>query len=74
MQHNNILDIKAVAFTAKRDGVLDFKDEGENETGLAIGKLTLRSSAEPVYADDRWVTKPQALSIAAAWGVDLFEY
>jgi hypothetical protein len=59
---------------ARQDGWLDFKDEGENEEGFTFGKLTLRSSAEPVYPDGRWITKREALRIAKAWGVELFEY
>ena len=63
-----------VESAARRDGVLDFKDEGETETGLPIGNLTLRSSAEPVYGDGRWVTKRHAQRIATGWGLELFEY
>lgn len=59
---------------ARRDGCLDFKDEGENEDGMPIGKLTLRSTTKPVYPDGRWVAKQEARRIAAAWGVTLFEY
>ena len=65
---------ESVEASARRDGGLDFKDEGENESGLPVGKLTVHSSAEPVYPDGRWVTKRQALRIAAGWGVELFEY
>ncbi len=64
-------DIEAAA---RNDGVLDFKDEGENESGMPIGELSLRSSAEPVYSDGRWVTKQQARRLSAAWGIELFEY
>jgi hypothetical protein len=64
-------DIEAAA---RNDGVLDFKDEGENESGMPIGKLTLRSSAAPVYSDGRWVTKQQARRISDAWDVELLEY
>lgn len=60
--------------TAKRDGVLDFKDEGETEDGMPLGKLTIRSTAQPVYPDGRWVAKREARRIAAALGVELFEY
>jgi hypothetical protein len=74
MQHRDIALPEAVEAAARRDGVLDFKDEGENEEGLPFGKLTLRSSTEPVFPDGRWVTKRQALRIAAAWGVHLLEY
>jgi hypothetical protein len=65
---------EAIESAARSDGVLDFKDEGENETGTPVGKLTLRSSTAPVYPDGRWVTKQQAARIAVAWGVELFEY
>lgn len=74
MQHHRSEIPEAIEAAARNDGVLDFKDEGENESGIPIGKLTLRSSAEPVYADGRWVTKRQALRIASVWGVGLFEY
>lgn len=65
---------ESVETAARTDGILDFKDEGENDSGLPVGKLTVRSSAEPVYPDGRWVTKRQALRIASALGVELFEY
>ena len=65
---------ESVEVAARQDGVLDFKDEGENEDGLPFGKLTLRSSTEPVFPAGRWVTKRQARHIAEAWGVELYEY
>jgi hypothetical protein len=63
-----------VAAAARLDGFLDFKDEGSDKTGMPVGKLTLHSSGAPVYPDGRWVTKARALRLAAAWGVELFEY
>lgn len=65
---------ESIESAARNDGVLEFKDEGENDAGTAVGKLTLRSSAVPVYPDGRWVTKQEARSIAAKWGVELYEY
>jgi hypothetical protein len=59
---------------ARQDRILDFKDEGENDEGMPIGTLTLRSSGEPVFQDGRWVTKRHARRIAAAWGVELYEF
>lgn len=59
---------------AKQDGRLDFKDEGDNALGVPIGKLTLQSTADPVFPDGRWVTKIDAHQIAIAWGVELFEF
>jgi len=73
MEHRIIIP-EHIEAAARRDGILDFKDEGENEVGLPFGKLTLRSTTDPVYADGRWVTKQQALNVASAWGVKLFEY
>jgi len=58
---------------ARRDGFLDFKDEGMNETGLSFGKLTLRSTTDPVYPDGRWVTRRDAERLAGDWGVELFD-
>ena len=60
--------------TVVGNGVLDFKDEGENAAGLSFGKLTLRSTGAPVYPDGRWGTKRDAKRIATAWGAELFEY
>jgi len=63
-----------VEAAARQHGSLAFKDEGRNESGVTIGKLTLYSSGSPVYSDGRWVTITQALQLSAAWGVELFEY
>lgn len=71
--HRNPIIPQAVEEIARRDGVLDFKREGENGDGRSIGKLTLRSTTEPVYADGRWVTRNEASRLARRWGVDLFE-
>jgi hypothetical protein len=73
MEHGIIIP-EHIEEMARSDGVLDFKDEGENEAGLPFGRLTLRSTADPVYGDGRWVTKQQALKVASAWDVELFEY
>jgi hypothetical protein len=59
--------------TNRRITRLEFKDEGENEEGMVIGKLT-DQDADPVFADGRWVTKKDALRIARDLGVELFEY
>lgn len=74
MKHHVMVFREEIESAAKRDGALDFKDEGENEAGLPIGKLTLRSSGAPVYSDGRWLTKREARRIAAGWGIELFEY
>lgn len=74
MQYHDYLIPETIETAATRDGWLEFKYEGDNEDGLPFGKLTLRSSAEPLYPDGRWVTKRQALRIATAWSVELFEY
>lgn len=44
-----------------------------NEAGLSFGKLTLRSTTDPVYPDGRWVTRRDAERLAGAWGVELFD-
>jgi hypothetical protein len=72
MQPNHPEISAAIESTARREGGLDFKDEGETEVGLPFGPLTLKSSG--VFPKGRWVTKRQALRIAQAWGVELFEY
>lgn len=66
MQDSTYKLAEAVEAIARQDRVLEFKDEGENDLGIPVGKLTLRSSAEPVYPDGRWVTKRHALALAAA--------
>jgi hypothetical protein len=58
---------------AQSAGCIDFKDEGSDWLGVPLGTLTLPSSGEPVYTDGRWVTKPDALRLADAWGVELAE-
>lgn len=63
-----------VEAAARLDGLLDFKDEGSNKTGMPVGKLTLHSSGAPVYPDGRWVTKQEALRLAKVLGIDIFEY
>src|SRR5437879_5499123 len=52
---------------------LEFKYEGENEEGMAIGKLT-NQDANPVFPDGRWVTKKEALRIARELGVEIFDF
>ena len=58
---------------ARRDGALDFKDEGMDKDGRSFGKLTLRSTTDPVYPDGRWVTRRDAQRFAGAWRVELFD-
>lgn len=64
---------ETIEATARRDGRLDFKYEGKNSVGLPFGKLSLHSSGDPVFPDGRWVTKHDALQLALAWGVEVFE-
>ena len=52
---------------------LEFKYEGENEEGMAIGKLT-DQDANPVFSDGRWVTKKEALRIARDLRVEMLDY
>lgn len=52
---------------------LEFKYEGENAEGMAIGKLT-DQDANPVFPDGRWVTKKEALRIAQDLRVELDDY
>lgn len=52
---------------------LEFKNEGENDEGLPIGKLT-DQNADPVFADGRWVTKKEALQLAKKLDLELDEY
>lgn len=52
---------------------LEFKYEGEDEKGMAIGKLT-DQDANPVIPDGRWVTKQEALRIARDLRVEMFDY
>jgi hypothetical protein len=59
--------------TTKRITRLEFKNEGETEEGLLIGKLT-DQDADPVFPDGRWVTKKDALRVARELGVELFDY
>ena len=65
--------IEAVRTLAKREGVLDFKDEGETPEGAPLGQLRLRSSGTPVYPDGRWVTLAEARHIARYFGIELVE-
>jgi hypothetical protein len=53
---------------------VEFKDEGETPEGVALGKLTVRSSGLSVFQDARWVTLPEARFIAKYFRVELFEY
>lgn len=53
--------------------VIEFKDEGETPEGVALGKLTARSSGQAVFPDGRWVTLPEARFVAKFFGVELFE-
>ncbi|MFH0828767.1 MAG: hypothetical protein V1907_01140 [Candidatus Kerfeldbacteria bacterium] len=46
---------------------LDFKHEGEDENGHLIPKLT-DQDCQPVYRDERWVSKQDALRIARDLG------
>jgi hypothetical protein len=52
---------------------LEFKYEGENEEGMAIGKLS-DQDANPVFPDGRWVTKKEALRIARDLRVEMEDY
>lgn len=52
---------------------LEFKYEGEDERGMAIGKLT-DQDANPVFPDGRWVTKQEALRIARDLRVEMEDF
>jgi hypothetical protein len=52
---------------------LEFKYEGVNEEGMAIGKLS-DQDANLVFPDGRWVTKKEALRIARDLRVDLEDF
>ena len=52
---------------------LEFKYEGEDERGIAIGKLTDQDT-NAVFPDGRWVTKQEALRIARDLRVEMFDY
>ena len=52
---------------------LEFKYEGENDEGMAIGKLS-DQDANPVFPDGRWVTKKEALRIARDLRVELEDF
>jgi len=52
---------------------LEFKYEGEDEEGMAIGKLT-DQDANPVFPDGQWVTKKEALRIARDLRVEMVDY
>ena len=52
---------------------LEFKYEGENEEGMAIGKLTDQNGSL-VFPDGRWVTKKDALRIARDLRVEMDDY
>ena len=56
-----------------RGEVIEFKDESETPEGVALGRLTVRSSGHPVFLDGRWVTLPVARFIAKHFGVELYE-
>ncbi len=58
---------------AQREGVIDFKDEGETPEGAPLGQLRLRSSGTPVYPDGRWVSLEEARGVAHHFGVELVE-
>lgn len=51
---------------------LAFKDEGENNEGMAIGKLT-DQDGHLVFPDGHWVTKQEALRIAPDLRVELVD-
>ena len=65
--------VMSVEPTTNRIPRLECKDEGENDDGLLIGKLT-DQDAESAFPDGRWITKVEALRIARELRVDLFEY
>ena len=52
---------------------LESTHEGEDREGRLVGKLT-DQDGRPVYQDDRWVLKRDALRIARDLGVELFEF
>jgi hypothetical protein len=52
---------------------LEFKYEGENEEGMAFGKLT-DQDGRPVFPDGRWVTKQDALRVARDLRVEMDDY
>lgn len=52
---------------------LEFKYEGENDEGMAIGRLS-DQDANPVFPDGRWVTKKEALRIARDLRVELEDF
>jgi len=65
--------LEALRTLARREGVIDFKDEGETADGAPLGQLRLRSSGTPVYPDGRWVTLEGARKIAHHFGIELVE-
>jgi len=68
--HTVLEPVRAIAL---REGVIDFKGEGETPDGEALGQLRLRSSGVPVYPDGRWVTLAEARKLARHFGVELVE-
>jgi hypothetical protein len=67
------MSLEPVRAVVKREGVIDFKDEGETPEGAPLGQLRLRSSDTPVYPDGRWVSLEEARKIAHYFGVELVE-
>lgn len=51
---------------------LNFKNEGENDEGMAIGTLTDQDGCN-VFPGEQWVTKQQALRIARDLRVELVD-
>jgi len=73
MHGRDLTSLEPDRVTSKREGVIDFKDEGETPEGAPLGQLRLRSSGTPVYPDGRWVSLEEARKIAQAFGVELVE-
>jgi len=73
MDGHDPMQPEAFRALAKREGVIDFKDEEETPEGVPLGQLRLRSSGAPVYPDGRWVSLEEARQIARHFDVDLIE-
>jgi len=73
MDGHDSTQLEALRTLTKREGVINFKDEGETPAGAPFGQLRLRSSGTPVYPDGRWVSLEEARRIAHYFGVELVE-